>query len=75
MLALSMAPLLKRYRLHAIYFIFGALAVVADYYKWPIENFSIAFYLMVIVSVLLVSALIIIIKKGLLWPQIASTTS
>lgn len=69
MLALSMAPLLKRYRLHAIYFIFGALAIVADYYKWPIENFPVAFYLMVAVVVLLVAALVIIIWKGLQPPQ------
>lgn len=69
MLALSMAPLLKRYRLYAIYFIFGALAVVADYYKWPVENFPVAFYLMVAVVFLLAAALMIIIWKGLRQPQ------
>ena len=65
MLALSMAPLIKKYRLHWIYFIFGGLAVVADYYKWPIENFSVAFYLMLAVVILLVAAGAIIIWKGL----------
>ena len=65
MLAFSMAPLLKKYRLFWIYYLFGGLAIIADYYKWPIENFPIAFYLMVAVVVLLVLAVIKIIWQGL----------
>lgn len=69
MLAFSMAPLLAKYRLHWIYFLFGALAVVADYYKWPIENFPVAFYMMVAVIALLLTAVTIIIWKGLRQPE------
>ena len=69
MLAFSMAPLLAKYRLHWIYFLFGALAVVADYYKWPIENFPVAFYMMVVVIALLITAVTIIIWKGLQQPE------
>ena len=65
MLAFSMAPLLKKYRLFWIYYLFGGLAIIADYYKWPIENFPIAFYLMVAVVVLLIIAVIKIIWQGL----------
>lgn len=63
-LAFAMAPLLKKYRLHWIYFLLGGLAVIADYYKWPIENFPIAFYMMVAVVVLLIITMIVIIWKG-----------
>jgi hypothetical protein len=31
MLALTMAPLLAKYRLQPIYFLFGGLAVIADF--------------------------------------------
>ena len=69
MLALTMAPLLKRYRLYWIYFIFGGVAVIADYYKWPIENFSIAFYLMLLVVGLLLAAVGLILWQGLRRPR------
>jgi hypothetical protein len=49
MLALTMAPLVRSYRFAPLYFLFGFLAVVADFYKWPIENFPIAFWMMVVV--------------------------
>lgn len=64
LLALSMAPILKKYRLTWLYFLFGGLAMLADYYKWPIENFPIAFYLMVAVLGLLLYAVIAIIRKN-----------
>ena len=69
MLAFSMAPLLAKYRLHWIYFVFGTLAIVADYYKWPIEDFQVAFYMMVGVIALLILAVTIIIWKGLRQPE------
>ena len=62
MLALTMAPLAQRYRFTASYFLFGTFAIVADFYKWPIENFPIAFNLMVITFALLLFALIQIIR-------------
>lgn len=49
MLALTMAPLVRSYRFAPLYFLFGFLAVVADFYKWPIEDFPIAFWMMVVV--------------------------
>ncbi|MBN1887256.1 MAG: DUF2029 domain-containing protein [Thermoflexales bacterium] len=58
MLALMMAPLLEKYRLTWFYFSFGALAIVADVYKWPVEEFMIAFYLMAAVVLILVAAMI-----------------
>ncbi len=73
MLAFSMAPLLKKYRLHWIYFVFGGLAVIADYYKWPVENFPAAFYMMVGVVVLLIAAMVSIIWKGLHQQEAALT--
>ena len=53
MLALTMAPLLRRYRLTWAYMLFGVLALVADFYKWPIENFPIALYIMGLAFVVL----------------------
>ena len=53
MLALTMAPLVRPYRFAPLYFLFGFLAIVADFYKWPIENFPVAFVLMVIVLVMI----------------------
>jgi hypothetical protein len=49
-LALFLAPLVRRTRLTALYLVFGAVAIVADMYKWPIEDFRIAFALMLIVT-------------------------
>lgn len=47
-LALTLAPLLRRYKLQVAYFALGIFALVADYYKWPVENIPLAFYLMII---------------------------
>jgi hypothetical protein len=58
MLALTMAPLLPKYRLTSIYLLFGGLAIVADFYKWPIEDFRLAFILMVGVFTLLLLCLL-----------------
>lgn len=72
MLALTMAPLASRYRFIPSYFLFGAFAIVADFYKWPIENFSVAFHLMVATLALLLLALIQIVRpqpKPVVAPQ------
>ena len=61
-LALTMAPLLRRYKLQWVYLTFGAIAVVADFYKWPIVDFQIAFVLMVVVSLLLLFAMFRIVR-------------
>lgn len=47
-LILAMAPLLKSWRSIALYFLLGIVAVVADFYKWPIVNIEAAFWLMVV---------------------------
>lgn len=64
MLALTMVPLLQKYRLTAVYFLFGGLAIVADFYKWPVENFPAAFWLMVVVILLLAFTV-----ARLAWPR------
>lgn len=69
-LALTMAPLLKRYRLQFIYLAFGAIAIVADFYKWPIVDFPAAFGLMVVVSLLLVYAVVKIVSG----PAVSATS-
>lgn len=58
MLVLTMALLIRPYRLVPVYFLFGFLALVADFYKWPIENFQIAFLMMVFVLALLLYAVL-----------------
>lgn len=47
-LALTLAPLLRPYKLQLSYFALGLIAIVADMYKWPVENISLAFWLMVV---------------------------
>lgn len=47
-LALTLAPLLRTYKIEVAYFALGIVAVVADYYKWPVENLNLAFNLMVV---------------------------
>lgn len=53
-LVLLMAMLIKDWRLAILYIIFGALALVADFYKWPIIDYQAAFWLMVVVLILMV---------------------
>ncbi len=57
-LVLMMTPLVHKYRLQWFYFIFGLSALIADMYKWPIENFKIAFGLMVITFVAMILAMV-----------------
>lgn len=54
MLVFAMAPLLKDRKLAAVYLLFGLVALVADIYKWPIENFPITFWLMIAAFLLLI---------------------
>ncbi len=53
-LVLLMAILIKDRRLAILYFFFGVLALVADFYKWPIIDYRVAFWLMVVVLILMV---------------------
>jgi hypothetical protein len=64
LLAITVAPLLKKYRLHIPYFLIGGLVIVADFYKWPIEDFEPAFWMMVVVMLLLAAML-----ARLCWPR------
>ena len=57
-LVLMMAPLVRKYRLHAFYFSFGFLALLADMFKWPIENFEIAFGLMVATFLIMIMSVV-----------------
>jgi hypothetical protein len=47
MVVLVMAPLLRGRAMALGYFLFGAAAVAADFYKWPVADFRVAFWLMV----------------------------
>ena len=53
-LVLFMTPLLVKKRLVWQFMIFGLLALAADLYKWPIEDFSVAFWTMVVAFILLI---------------------
>jgi hypothetical protein len=64
LLALTMAPLLRRYRIGELYFSFGALALIADMYKWPVESFSVAFDLMIGVYLILVAVMVQLRWRG-----------
>lgn len=64
LLVLTMAPLLRKYRIAVPYFLFSLLALVADIYKWPIENFPVAFGLIVAVFLILIGMMV-----RLRWPS------
>lgn len=64
LLVLMMAPLLRKYRIAGFYFLFGLVALIADMYKWPVEDFAVAFDLMVVVYILLIAA-----TAWLRWPR------
>ncbi|NTU81173.1 MAG: DUF2029 domain-containing protein [Chloroflexales bacterium] len=53
LLALTLAPLVPRYRIGRLVWLAGLLALVADFVKWPAEQFHLAAALMVIVFILL----------------------
>jgi len=54
LLVMLMAPLIRNKRAAIVYLAFGAIAVVADFYKWPIEDFKIAFWLMIVTLFILI---------------------
>jgi len=62
-LILAMAPLLKNWRTVILYWLFGLIAIVADFYKWPIVNIEAAFGWMVVTL-----ALMCLITFQLCWP-------
>lgn len=53
-LVLLLALVIKDWRVVILYFLFGALAMVADFYKWPVVNLQVAFWLMVAVLISMV---------------------
>ena len=55
LLVMLMAPLIKDKRLAFLYLIFGASAVIADFYKWPLVDIPVAFWLMVLTLILLIT--------------------
>ena len=59
LLIMPLALLVKPYKLLPLYFLLGIVAMIADFYKWPIENYPVAFGLMVMTMVLL---LVIVIR-------------
>ncbi len=54
LLVLLMAIAIKKWQLALLSFIFGAMAVVADFYKWPVIDYQVAFWLMVAVLLMMV---------------------
>jgi Gpi18-like mannosyltransferase len=64
LLALTMAPLVKRYRLGVSYFLIGGLVILADFLKWPIQRYAIALGLIVIVYALLIRVIIGVVRNG-----------
>lgn len=61
LLAWTMAPLLRRYRLETLYFLLGVLVIIGDFLKFPIRDYPLAFGVMVAVSTLL---LVMMIRLG-----------
>jgi hypothetical protein len=53
-LVMVLAPLIKDRWSVVLYMLFGVLAMTADFYKWPIENFQSAFWQMIIAFVFLI---------------------
>ncbi len=58
LLILPLALLVKPYKLLPLYFSLGIVAMTADFYKWPIENYPVAFTLMTITILLLIGIVI-----------------
>ncbi|MEN9935594.1 MAG: hypothetical protein RLZZ387_2173 [Chloroflexota bacterium] len=58
LLALLMAPLLARHRLHIPYFLFGTLALLSDFYKSPAKEYELAITMWAVASLLLVGSML-----------------
>jgi len=61
LLVMLMAPLIRNKAAAVVYMAFGAIAVLADFYKWPIADFQMAFWLMVLTLVLLIGLAIYLV--------------
>lgn len=55
LLVMLMAPFVRKWWQIALYIFFGGVAVVADFYKWPIVDYQSAFWTMVVALALLVT--------------------
>jgi hypothetical protein len=63
LLAFTLSPLLRPYRLTVPYFLIGALVIILDFYKYPIRNYPVSIALLGVVSILLVTVIISLFKK------------
>ncbi|MCP5095621.1 MAG: DUF2029 domain-containing protein [Chloroflexi bacterium] len=64
-LVMVLASLIKDRWSAALYMLFGVMAMTADFYKWPIENFQSAFWQMIIAFIFLVTLLYRVTKTSL----------
>ena len=63
LLVMLMAPFVRRWWQIILYIVFGGVAVVADFYKWPIVDYQSAFWIMVVALSLLVTLTIGLILR------------
>jgi len=63
LLVMLMAPLIRSKAVALAYLAFGAVAIVADFYKWPIVDFRAAFWLMVLTLLMLVGLTLYLVTK------------
>ncbi|UCG23146.1 MAG: DUF2029 domain-containing protein [Chloroflexota bacterium] len=63
LLVMLMAPFVRRWWQIMLYIVFGGMAVVADFYKWPIVDYQSAFWIMAVVLSLLVTLTIGLILR------------
>ncbi len=61
-LAATMAPLLKAYRLTWHYFLLGALVMIADFVKFPIANYPAAFAILCAAMLVLIAIIVRLFK-------------
>lgn len=64
LLVMLMAPLIRNRVVAIVYLAFGAIAVVADFYKWPIADFQMAFWLMVVTQIMLIGLAIYLVMQS-----------
>jgi hypothetical protein len=63
-LALAMAPLLRKYRITGVYLLSGLVFLVADFQKSPLGNYLVAFVLVAVGFALLIAAIV-----QIRWPR------
>jgi hypothetical protein len=63
LLAFTLSPLLKPYRLKTQYFLMGALVIILDFYKYPLRNYPVSIALLGMVSILLITVIVSLFRK------------